>query len=92
MQKDHAPLGVGRAEQHHGGHFENTAKVHGKPDMLIQRWWENTLETSGEDVKLLSKRVEKMWNYTRNGGRRCETTLERSGEVVKLHSKGVEKM
>ncbi len=25
-----------------------------------------TLETSGEDVKLHSKRVEKMYNYTRN--------------------------
>jgi hypothetical protein len=30
-----------------------------------------TLETSGEDVKLHSKRVEKMLNYTRKDGRRC---------------------
>jgi hypothetical protein len=29
-----------------------------------------TLETSGEDVKLDSKRVEKMQNYTRNEWRR----------------------
>jgi hypothetical protein len=29
-------------------------------------------------VKLHSKRVEKMWNYTRNEWRRCETTLETS--------------
>ncbi len=27
---------------------------------------ETTLETSGEEVKLHSKRVEKRWNYTRN--------------------------
>ncbi len=51
-----------------------------------------TLETSGEDVKLHSKRVEKMWNYTQNEWRRCKTTLETSGEDVKLHSKRVEKM
>ncbi len=30
-----------------------------------------TLETSGEDVELHSKRVEKMGNYTRNEWRRC---------------------
>jgi hypothetical protein len=38
------------------------------------------LETSGEDVKLHSKRVEKMENYTRNEWRRWKTTLETSGE------------
>ncbi len=42
--------------------------------------WKTTLETGGKDVKLHSKRDEKMWNYTRNGWRRCETTLETSGE------------
>jgi hypothetical protein len=54
-----------------------------------------TLETSGEDVtlhskrvekmcgKLHSKRVEKMSNYTRNEWRRCKTTLETSGEDLK---------
>ncbi len=41
---------------------------------------ETTLETSGEDLKLHSKRAEKMWNYTRNEWRRCENTLETSGE------------
>ncbi len=51
-----------------------------------------TLETSGEDVKLHSKRVEKMLNYARNEWGRCKTTLETSGEDVKLHSKRVEKM
>ncbi len=40
-----------------------------------------TLETSGEDVKLHSKRVG-----------RCETTLEKSGKDAKLHSGRVEKM
>jgi hypothetical protein len=29
-------------------------------------WWKNTLETSGEDLKLHSKRVKKMLNYTPN--------------------------
>jgi hypothetical protein len=53
---------------------------------------ETTLKTSGEDVKLHSKRVEKMWNYTRNEWRRRENTLKTSGEDVKLHSKRVEKM
>jgi hypothetical protein len=32
---------------------------------------ENTLETSGEDGKLHSKRVDKIENYTRNEWRRC---------------------
>jgi hypothetical protein len=50
-----------------------------------------TLETSGEDGKIHSKRVEKMGKYTRNEWRRCETTLETSGEDVKIHSKRVEK-
>ncbi len=40
-------------------------------------------------LNLHSKRVEKMWNYTRNEWRRCETTLETSGEDGKLHSKRV---
>jgi hypothetical protein len=43
-------------------------------------------------LELHSKRVEKMWNYTRNGWRRCATTLEASGEDVKLHSKRAGKM
>ncbi len=43
-------------------------------------------------VKLHSKRVEEMRNYTRNEWRRCETTLETSREDAKLHSKLVEKM
>jgi hypothetical protein len=47
----------------------------------------NTLETSGEDRKLHSKRVEKIENYTRNEQRRCKPTLETSGEDVKVHSK-----
>jgi hypothetical protein len=59
-----------------------------------------TLETSGEDAKLHSKRVEKMQNYTRNEWERRKTThvlvqlsqLETSGEDVRLHSKRVEKM
>ncbi len=50
-----------------------------------------TLETSGEDAKLHSKRVEKMQNYTRNERRRCKTTPETRVEDVKLHSKRVEK-
>jgi hypothetical protein len=33
---------------------------------------ENTLETSGEDVKLHSKRVGKIGNYTRNEWGRCD--------------------
>ncbi len=50
-----------------------------------------TLETSGKDVTLHSKRVGKMWNYTRNERRRCKTTIETGGEDVTLHSKRVEK-
>ncbi len=53
---------------------------------------ETTLETSGEDKKIHSKRVEKITNYTRTEWRRCKTTLEPSGEDVKLHSNRVEKM
>jgi hypothetical protein len=34
---------------------------------------ETTLETSGEDEKLHSKRVEKMKNYTRNEWRRLRS-------------------
>ena len=33
---------------------------------------------------LHSKRVEKMYNYTRNKWRRCKTTLERSGEDIHM--------
>ncbi len=40
-------------------------------------------------LKLHSKRVEKMQNYTRNECRRCKTTLETSVEDAKLHSKRV---
>ncbi len=40
-----------------------------------------TLETSGENAKLHSKRVEK-----------CEITLETSEEDMKFHSKRLEKM
>jgi hypothetical protein len=40
-----------------------------------------TPETSGEDGKLHSKRVEKIQNYTRNEWRRFKTTLESSAEV-----------
>ena len=34
-----------------------------------------TLETSGDDVKLHSKRVEKLTNYTRNEWRRCHLSF-----------------
>ncbi len=51
-----------------------------------------TLETSGEDVKLHSKRVEKMQNHIPNEWRRFKITLETSGEDLKLHSKRVEKI
>ena len=37
----------------------------------VLKKWETTLETSGEDVKLHSKRVEKMLNYPPNEWRRC---------------------
>ncbi len=40
------------------------------------RRWENPLETSREDEKIQSKRVEKMRKYTRNGLRRWENTLK----------------
>ncbi len=43
----------------------------------------NTLETSGEDAGIHSKRVGKMREYTRNEWRRCGNTLETSGEDVK---------
>ncbi len=42
-----------------------------------------------EQVKLHSKRVEKMEKYTRNEWRRWKNTLETSGENGKLHSKRV---
>ena len=44
------------------------------PDVqLLMKQYEvkTTLETSGKDVKINSKRVEKMWKHTRNGLRRC---------------------
>ena len=41
---------------------------------------ENTLETGGEDVQIHSKRVGKMFKYTRKGWGRCSNTLETSGE------------
>jgi hypothetical protein len=47
---------------------------------------------SQECLKLHPKRVEKMWNYSRNEWWRCETTPETSGEDVKLHSKREENM
>ena len=50
-----------------------------------------TLETSGEDAKLHSKRLGKGHNYTRNEWRRCKTTLGTSGEDATLHSKRVGK-
>ncbi len=56
-----------------------------------QRPEKTTLETSGEDVKPHSTRVEKMKNHTRNEWRGRKTTLKKSGEDVKLHSKRVEK-
>ncbi len=49
----------------------------------------STLDTSGEDENLHSKRVEKMKIYTRNEWRRWKFTLKTSGEVVELHSKRV---
>jgi hypothetical protein len=51
---------------------------------------QTTLETSGEDAKLHSKRVEKMPKYTRNEWKRCQNTLETSGKDVKIHSKRVD--
>jgi hypothetical protein len=39
----------------------------------------STLETSGEDVKLHSKRVEKMIKYTRNEWRRSKPTFAPHG-------------
>ncbi len=38
------------------------------------------LETSVENVRLHSKRVEKLWNYTRNEYSRYKNTLETSGK------------
>ncbi len=43
-------------------------------------------------VKIHSKRVEKMWIYTRNEWERCQSTLETSGKDVNLNSKRVRKM
>jgi hypothetical protein len=59
-----------------------------------------TLERSGEDVKLHSKRVEKIQKYTQNdGGHFCErhhvfisTSNFHYTTFTKLHSKRVEKM
>ena len=50
-------------ENQNYGHYSAWPRDH------AMNWTEpekTTLETSGEDVKLHSKRVEKMWNYTRN--------------------------
>ncbi len=49
--------------------------------MALQHGMEN--EHVIRHVKIHSKRVEKMHNYTRNEWRRCTTTLETSGEDVK---------
>jgi hypothetical protein len=43
---------------------------------------ETSLETSGEDEKPHSKRVEKMRNHTRNKWRRYLITLQTSGEDI----------
>jgi hypothetical protein len=51
-----------------------------------------TLETSGKDVKLHSKRVEKIRNYTQNELKTYKITLETSGEDQKIHSKRVVKI
>ncbi len=61
-------------------------KSHGKLSL------KTTLETSEEDLKLHSKRVKKMENYTPNGWRRWKTTLQTGEEDGKLHSKRVKKM
>jgi hypothetical protein len=43
-----------------------------------------TLETSGDDRKLHSKRVETIENYTRNEWGRPKITLETSGEDARF--------
>ncbi len=50
--------------------------------------WKTTLETSGEDEKLHSKRVGKMKNYTRNVVRGWKNTLETGGEDVSFENIG----
>ncbi len=60
-------------------------------DYLLQKV-DITLETSGEDRNIHSKRVEKMEIYNRNGWRRWKSKLETSGEDGNLHSKRVERM
>ena len=45
------------------------------------RRWETTLETSREDEKLHSKRVEEMRNYTRNEWRRCRNYTPNECEI-----------
>jgi hypothetical protein len=59
------------------------------PDDAVDKTGKSTLETSGEDVKLHSKRVEKIQNYTRNEWRRCKITLDTIGEDINPHSKRV---
>ena len=52
--------------------------------LLHRKGEKSTLETSGEDQKIHSKRVEKIRKYTRNEWRRYENTLETSGEDQKI--------
>ncbi len=51
-----------------------------------------TLETSGEDWKTHSKRVEKIGKHTPNEWRRCKNYTPNEWEKAKLHSKRVRKM
>jgi hypothetical protein len=53
---------------------------------------QKTLELGGEDEKIHSKRVGKIYNYTRSEWGKFTTTLEASGENLQLHSKRVEKI
>ncbi len=54
-------------------------------EMLHQQ--KNELEKMADVKKLHSKRVRKIWNYTRNELRRCKTTLETRGEDVKIYTR-----
>ncbi len=58
-------------------------RVGKKPVLLLVR---------PETVILHSKRVGKMYKYTRNGWGRCKSTLKTSGKDLKLHSKRVGKI
>jgi hypothetical protein len=55
------------------------------PSLLVPKK-SSTLETSGKDEKLHSKRVGKIKDSTRNEWKRSKTTLQTSGEDQKLHS------